>query len=247
MNKRIQTLKRALHSIRKIGGPLIDISDFDTGSRGDEEPGERPVHGIGRGMSEEDISVMKWVMEDAPGGWVFVVPDNVTNIKRKIKTKAFRRWLEGRGYDSGYKIFVVGSRPFKGDLKDPRWIVHDLVGHSTSGVLAQVRFENDSISFNADDMNEIISSIWGLLPNRLKISTESLSDRQWDVMAGIVFGNINISDALSSVEFLDLKTMDLEKRREHVEFMFIAADRWLNNMDWISIGENKVSIIYPWV
>lgn len=246
MNKRLIILAKALNSIRKVGGPLMDVADFDTGSKSEPEIGGRPLHGIGRGMSEEHVNVMKWIMQDSPGNWVFVIPDDVTNIKRKVRTKAFKRWLEDKGYDSGYKIFVVGSRPFKGDFSEPKWIVHDLVGHSTSGMLAQIRFENDSINFNSDDMNMIVNAVWNLLPERLKVS-ESLSDKLWDVMAGIVFGNINIGDALSSIDNLDLKKMTDDNARDHIKFMFIAADRWLNEQDWINVGENKVSIIYPWV
>lgn len=77
--------------IKKFASPpLADIGEWETGDKDlkltDEERIGNREHrrGVGWGLSPEAVGVAKWVMEKSPGKWVFVIPDNVYEIEKKI-------------------------------------------------------------------------------------------------------------------------------------------------------------------
>ena len=240
MNKRIQILKVALARMTKVGERLEDIVDWQTGDV-TQEPG------IGYGMSEKDIGVMKWMLEDLPGNWVIIVPDNYNDIEMKIRSEEFRLWLESRGYGEGHIILVVGSPPMEGDFSDPKWIVHDLIGHGAERKLSKVQIAYGIGSFSwsyRKDIREVWGKIWNLLPDYLKIATDDI-DRILDVNVGIILGELKLEDALGTIKRLKAgpKKEDLEK---NIKVFFISAESWIREQDWVQVGGNRVSVIYPW-
>jgi len=252
MNKRIRTLKIALARMTKFSERLDDVANWETGdtntelTRDDRDTNKTHHRGVGWGMTTEQADVAKWIMEDSPGNWVFVVPDNVKNIEDKVKSEAFKRWLEGRGYGEGYKIFVVGSAPMGGDFNDPQWIVHDLVGHSVGNKLSKLQKAYGikvNSWINRADVIEMISRIWSLLPDNLK-NTDAPFDRTFDIAAGIIFGKITLEDSLAAIE--GIETDNMEGLKLNVNLMFSSARGWLSEQTWIPVGGNKVCIIYPW-
>jgi hypothetical protein len=239
--------------IRKVAGPLADIAEWETGNEDlkltDEERIMNKEHrrGVGWGLPPEGVDVTKWVMEKSPGDWVFVIPDNVYNIERYVMSASFERWLKKKLYGKGHYIFVVGASPYRGDFSDPKWVVHDLVGHSVGNkftkalVRTGVRY-NDWI--NRQDVGFAIDKIWGLLPPELQ-NAEEVFDRVFDISAAIIlFEDVTLEWALGVIS--SVETDDMENLTKGITLMFDSAQRWLKEKKWVDIGGNKVSIIKPW-
>jgi hypothetical protein len=248
MNKRIKTLKIALARITKLSEKLEDIVNWETENIGSgKEPldYEDPVSGIGYGMSRREVDITKWIMEKSPGNWVFIIPDNTTNIEAKVKSKEFEEWLESKGYEEGYYILVVGSSPLSGDFDDPNWIVHDLIGHPTAVILDDVRmaYGLGKQWKDTSDIQKALQRIWELLPPPLQNSSDP-SDKIYDICAGIVLNEITLEDALETIE--DIDALDMEILKKKIRVIFIAAQSWLNRQSWFKVGKNKVAIVYSW-
>jgi hypothetical protein len=238
--------------IRKVAGPLADIVEWETGNADleltDEERIRNKEHrrGVGWGLPPEGVDVTKWVMEKSPGDWVFVIPDNVYNIERYVMSASFEKWLKKKLYGKGHYIFVVGASPYRGDFSDPKWVVHDLVGHSVGNkftkalVRTGVRY-NDWI--NRQDVGFAIDKIWGLLPPELQ-NAEEVFDRVFDISTGIMFGIITLEVALGAIS--SVKTENMENLKKGITLMFESTKGWLEDQQWVTIGGNKVSIIKPW-
>jgi len=240
MNTKIKTLKKALMRFTKSAERLDDIQNWETGdtdteiTREEKELNKTHHRGIG------------WIMEDAPGDWVFIVPDNVKNIEEKVKSEAFKVWLQNKGYGEGHHIFVVGRQPMEGDFGDPQWIVHDLVGHSVGNKFVELQKAYGikvNRWINRPDVIQMIDGIWSLLPDNLK-NTDAPFDRTFDISAGIIFGKISREDSLAVVDRIN--TDDAEDLRRNINLMFAAARGWLGEQKWIQVGGNKVCVIYPW-
>lgn len=251
MNKRIKTLKIALARLGKFAEKLEDIADWETGnaepySEEDEIRGKDSPRGIGWRMSREDVNAAKWIMEESPGHWVFIVPDDTSNIEEKVKSEEFRRWLEEKGYGEDYSILVVGSNPLVGDFKDPQWIVHDLVGHAISISLSNVLKAYDIYPMGwsmRKDIGKMADEVSKIIPDHLQIASVS-SDKLMDINIAIAFGLLDLEDALAVIRNIDgFDTKDLER---NMKVMFINAEKWLRELTWIPVGKNKVSIIYSW-
>lgn len=177
-------------------------------------------------------------MKKSPGDWVFVIPDNVYKIKEKIRSASFERWLKNKMYGAGHYIFVVGAAPFKGDHKDPNWIVHDLVGHSVGNKFMRYN------TWSAErDFKSAIDKIWSLLPHELQ-NAEEIFDKVFDISAGIIFGAVTLEGALEDIK--SVRTDDMESLKKVITLMFDSAQSWLDDQKWLDIGGNKVSIIEPW-
>ena len=252
MNKRIKTLKIALARIVKIAAPLDDIADWSTGDSDttltSEERLRHKTHrrGIGWGMTPKDVNTTKWIMENAPGDWVFVIPDNVNNVEDKIRSDSFKNWLSAKGYGEGHRIFVVGVAPFNADFSDPQWIVHDLVGHSVGNSFNTALKENGvryRTWIERQDVIDAIDRVWSLLPQNLKNADETF-DKKFDISSGIIFGSIRFEDAMKAIEGVETSNMDELKR--DIGLMFSSAAGWMNSKVWVDVGGNKVSVIYPW-
>ena len=250
MNKRIRTLKIALARFTKFSERLDDVANWETGDTDtqltqDERYTRDHRRGIGWGMSKEYVDTTKWIMEDSPGNWVFIIPDNVRNIEEKIKFDSFKEWLQSRGYGEGYYIFVVGAAPYRNDFSDPQWIVHDLVGHSVGRKYHDILKAYDikyDIWINRDDVKNAIYKIWSLLPENLK-NADEIFDKQFDISAGIIFGKITVEDAMNAINRLE--SGDLELLKRDIRLMFVSANSWLNERKWVQVGGNKVNVIYP--
>lgn len=231
--------------IKKFAGPpLIDVGEWETGDADvkltdiELHEGKEGRRGIGWSLSSKEVDTAKWIMEKSPGDWVFVIPDNVYKIEEKIRSASFEKWLKKKMYGAGYYIFVVGAAPFKGEHKDPQWVVHDLVGHSAGN-----KFIRYNTSFAEIDFKSAIGKIWGLLPHELQ-NAEELFDRVFDISAGIIFGAVTLEKTLEDIK--SLRTDDMENLKKSITLMFDSAQSWLGDQKWLDIGGNKVSIIKPW-
>ena len=241
--------------IFKLAEKLEDVQYWETGDTDVEltleEKRKNKMHrrGVGWGMTEEEIGVAKWIMEESPGNWVFIVPDNIKEIEEKVKSEAFREWLESKGYPEGYRILIVGSSPMGGDYSSPEWVVHDLVGHSVGNKFTELQKAYD-IKPNRwiarSDSLEMIDRIWGLLPDNLKNVNESGFDRVMDIAAGIVFGKITKEQAMEVLP--GIKTDNMDDLIKNLNLLFSSVRNWFSQQDsnYIMVGRNKVNIIYPW-
>jgi hypothetical protein len=252
MNKRIKTLKIALARMTKVGERLDDIQNWETGdtdielTKEERESNKTHRRGVGWDMTPEQIGITKWIMEDAPGDWVFVVPDNVKNIEEKVRSEAFKTWLQERGYGEGHNIFVVGRQPMEGDFNDPNWIVHDLVGHSVGNKFVKLQKAygiKPNTWIGKPDSIQMIAGVWSLLPDNLK-NTDAPFDRIYDIAAGIIFGKISLEDSLAVVD--GMQTENATDLIRNINLMFSSARSWLGEQNWIQVGGNKVCVIYPW-
>lgn len=212
----------------------------------EEAQGIKTVEGIGWGMSDGDVEIAKSIMADSPESWVFVIPDNVRLIEEKIKSKGFKDWLEKKGYNSGYYIFVVGSQPVSGDDDSPSWIVHDLVGHSVGE-----RFKKTQRGLGVDnfawidrlDVVAAVAAIHDILPKNFKNATDTF-DSIFDIAAGVVLKKITPEQCLTILD--GIETDNLKELKRNFEFLFSTANNWFKNQEWVQVGENKVCVIYPW-
>lgn len=239
--------------IKKFAGPpLIDVGEWETGDKDlkltDEERIRNKEHrrGVGWGLPPEGVDKAKWIMEKSPGDWVFVIPDNVYEIEKKIWSASFEKWLKKKVYGKGHYIFVVGAAPFRGDFDNPQWVVHDLVGHSvgnkfTKLLIASGMRYNDWIG--RLDVMFAIDKVWDLLPPELQNAEETF-DRVFDISAGIIFGAITLEGALEAIK--SVRTDNMENLKKSITLMFDSAQSWLDDQKWMNIGGNKVSIIKPW-
>lgn len=231
--------------IKKFAGPpLADIGEWETGDEDlkltdiELQEGKEGRRGIGWSLSSKEVDTAKWIMEKSPGDWVFVIPDNVYKIEEKIRSASFERWLKKKMWGKGHYIFVVGAAPFKGDHKDPEWVVHDLVGHS-----AGTKFMRYNTQFAEPDFKSAIGKIWSLLPHELQNAEEPF-DRVFDISAGIIFGAVTLEETLEDIK--SIETDNWESLKKSITLMFDCAQSWLGDQKWLDIGGNKVSIIKPW-
>lgn len=231
--------------IRKVAGPLADIAEWETGDANVEltdrefNDGKEGRRGIGWGLSSKEVDVAKWIMRESHGDWVFVIPDNIHNLEEKIKSKSFEEWLRKKVYGKGHYIFVVGAAPYKGDNKDPYWMVHDLVGHSAGYKFTEYNTWSAEIDFKS-----AIAKIWGLLLPELQNAKESF-DRVFDIFAAIILDkDVTLEWALEVIS--SVRTDDMEDLKKVITLMFDSAQIWLEDQEWVTIGGNKVSIIKPW-
>jgi len=240
--------------IRKVANPpLADIVELETGNADLELTFEELMRnkesrrGVGWGLSPEGVDKTKLVMVKSPGNWVFVIPDNVSNIERYVMSDSFKELLRKKLYGKDHWVFVVGSSPYKGDFSDPQWVVHDLVGHSVGNkftkalVRTGVRY-NDWI--NRQDVGSAIDKIWELLPPELQNAKE-VFDRVFDISTGIMFGDITLEMALGAIS--SVETYHREDLTNGITLMFDSAQRWFRDQEWVDIGGNQVSMIKPWV
>jgi len=233
--------------IRKVASPpLADVAEWETGDANvaltDREVLEQKEsrRGVGWGLSPEGVETAKLIMRESPGNWVFVIPDNIYNLEEKIKSKSFEEWLRKKVYGKDHWVFVVGAAPIKGDYKDPRWMVHDLVGHSAG---------NGFIKYNTwgidEDFKSAIDKIWDLLPPDLQNAKENF-DRVFDISAAIILDkDVTLEWALGVIS--SVETDDREDLTNGITLMFDSAQRWFRDQEWVDIGGNQVSMIKPWV
>jgi hypothetical protein len=177
---------------------------------------------------------------------VFIIPDNIYNIERYVMSASFEKWLKKKLYGKGHYIFVVGTSPVKGDFSDPKWVVHDLVGHSVGNKFTKA-LERTGVKYTdwirRQGVGFAIANIWGLLSPELK-NAEDAFDRVFDISTGIMFGDITLEMALGAIS--SVKTEDMEYLKKVITLMFESTKGWLEDQQWITIGGNKVSMIKPW-
>lgn len=241
--------------ILKISETLDDVQYWETGDTDVEltleEKRTNKTHrrGVGWGMTEDEIGIAKWLMEESPGNWVFIIPDNIKGIEDKVRSEGFRVWLESKGYPEGYRILIVGSSPMGGDYSSPEWVVHDLVGHTIGNKFTELQKAYDikpNKWISRPDSLELIDRIWGLLPDNLKNVNESGFDRVNDIAAGIAFGKITREQAFQVLESITTDNMD--DLVKNLNLLFSSVRAWFSQQDsnYIGVGKNRVNIIYPW-
>lgn len=236
-------------SYRTEGGSLDSAYD----------PSNYPYRSVGYNTTQvkEEVDLAKQIMEKTKDSWVFISFDNISDIEGKILSPDFEAWLREKGYPPETKILVVGTSPYNDDFTSPNWILHDIVGHSSSILFVNsLKFSGGvGVLAKMPGIKETFQALWSILPSGMKNASEPF-DQICDIMACIIFEDLSLEGAIRAISSLPPSCRDPEKSASRygytpeviVEKLFQAADLWTQSFQKkaFKVGNNYVNLINLW-